>query len=100
MHDLGLNKIVGTCTPNVIDGVFPDWVWHDVAGNLLDYNGTFLPSCSKYRGSPNYRVMPVIIKISTWYKIPHKKQISAKMIRLDEFSLEKARQRCPLTGEW
>ena len=65
MHNLGLNKIVGTCTPDVIDGVFPDWVWHDVAGNLLDYNGTFLPSCSKYRGSPNYRVMPVIIKIST-----------------------------------
>ena len=57
----------GTCTPNVLEGVFPDWVWHDAAGNLLEYNGTFLPSCSKYRGQS--LVMPVIIVLRLSVKI-------------------------------
>ena len=63
VHNLDLNKIFGTCTPSVIDGVFPDWVWRDAEGKLLEYNGTSLPSCSKYRGQ--YRVMPVSNVISS-----------------------------------
>ena len=46
-RDLELNKIYGTCSPGLVEDVFPDWVWHNEAGELLEYNSSALPSCSK-----------------------------------------------------
>ena len=42
-----MKRIFGSCRPNITRGIFPGWVWLTEAGLSLDYNKTWLPTCSR-----------------------------------------------------